>query len=421
MADITIADDISWLEIRFENISLRWFEMKMQKNFNILSIIVPIHNVEKYLKKCIGSIIDQTYHNIQIILVDDGSVDASGRICDYYAEKEERIQVIHKENGGLVSARKAGLAVATGDYVSFVDGDDYIEADLYEKMMKDMLENDVDFVHTGYVCQDKVYNYFNNKRYELSEEISSQFIAGIFGEASLDHITPSIWSKLFKKEFIMKSYAKVPNEQSYGEDLISLCVCLLEGKSVYLHNLALYHYVKREGSLTDLDFASNIIRTAELYNVLKALFLEYGVYERLRLYLESYFLRMTISAMGKLGKGNAYMALYYYKEIDSIRGKRIIIYGAGKVGQDYYTQLRRFDFCCVAGWVDRDYQKYHYEYAEVLPIQQLKNLHYDVILIAIKNKDIAQQAKLELMESWGIAEGCIIWEEPKAVFDGLIL
>ena len=100
-----------------------------------ISIIVPIYNVEKYVRQCIESIINQTYKNIQIILVDDGSTDTSGLICDEYASIDDRIEVIHKKNGGLDSARKAGIAIASGKYVGYVDGDDWIEPFMYERMV----------------------------------------------------------------------------------------------------------------------------------------------------------------------------------------------------------------------------------------------------------------------------------------------
>ena len=97
-----------------------------------ISIIVPIYNIEEYLEKCISSIIKQTYTNLQIILVDDGSPDGSPLICDEYAKKDRRVKVIHKKNGGLVSARKAGLKIAQGEYICFVDGDDFVSNDMLE-------------------------------------------------------------------------------------------------------------------------------------------------------------------------------------------------------------------------------------------------------------------------------------------------
>ena len=100
-----------------------------------ISIIVPVYNIEEYLPRCIESILNQTYNNLELILVDDGSKDKSGEICDAYAKKDNRVVVLHKENGGSSSARNAGIAIAKGEYLGFVDSDDYIEPDMYEKMV----------------------------------------------------------------------------------------------------------------------------------------------------------------------------------------------------------------------------------------------------------------------------------------------
>ena len=109
-----------------------------------ISVIVPIFNVENYVRKCVDSILNQTFSDIEIILVDDGSTDASGRICDEYLSKDDRIRVIHKENGGLSDARNAGLDMCTGEYIGFVDGDDYIDGDMYELLYKNLIQYDAD-------------------------------------------------------------------------------------------------------------------------------------------------------------------------------------------------------------------------------------------------------------------------------------
>ena len=110
----------------------------------LISIIVPIYNVELYLEKCIESIINQTYKNLEIILVDDGSTDSCGKICDEYAKKDNRIKVIHKINGGLSDARNKGMEIAKGKYIGFVDGDDYVASDMYETLYKFSVKNSLD-------------------------------------------------------------------------------------------------------------------------------------------------------------------------------------------------------------------------------------------------------------------------------------
>jgi glycosyltransferase involved in cell wall biosynthesis len=128
----------------------------MSKSNNpLISLIVPVYNISKYLERCINSIIEQSYKNIEIILVDDGSTDNSGQICDAYKEHDNRIRVIHKINGGLSSARNAGLAIIKEEYVGFVDGDDFIDKYIYETLVKAILDNDADIVQTGFYHTDE--------------------------------------------------------------------------------------------------------------------------------------------------------------------------------------------------------------------------------------------------------------------------
>ena len=125
----------------------------------LISVIVPVYNVEKYLEKCIDSICNQTYRNLEIILVNDGSTDKSGILCDKFKIKDSRIIVIHKENGGLSDARNAGIDIANGEVLGFVDSDDYIMPEMYEKMLNIMYANDLDIVQCGYK---KVYENYDN-------------------------------------------------------------------------------------------------------------------------------------------------------------------------------------------------------------------------------------------------------------------
>ncbi|MDE6568601.1 MAG: glycosyltransferase [Lachnospiraceae bacterium] len=390
-------------------------------NKPLISVIVSVFNIEKYISKCIESITEQTYKNIQIILVDDGSTDTSGEICDKYAEKDARIQVIHKENEGPTSARNAGLAAANGNYVGFVDGDDYIDTEYYEVLLQDMMKNDVDFVHMGFMEEwentGTIYGSFETAKYELSRESKRYFIEGILGKSDVIHITPSIWSKLFKREFIRKCHAKVPSELSYGEDLLCLSVCLLEGNSVCLNKSAMYHYVRRQGSLTDTTCVSAIIKISERYHALKNLFIQYGEYEGLRFYLETDTARSVMRAIKKIGRCVEDISFYYLRDTATIKGKRVVIYGAGSVGQGYYAQISRYSSCTIVGWVDLKYQRYHFDYAEVQPVTQLDEWQYDIILVAIKDEDKAKQIKFELMEQRGIPDKMILWERPGSIFD----
>ena len=194
----------------------------------MISIIVPIYNIEAYLEECIKSIIKQTYKELEIILVDDGSTDGSSEICDEFASQDKRIKVIHKQNEGLVLARKNGLQYVKGDYVLFVDGDDWIESNMCEELMKVMKQTDADIVHSGYF-RELVLNlppglYYSRNSYRADEFIRKH----ILNAEPDEEISFSIWSKLFRTPVIKKSYGLVPDCVDYGEVLLNLIACACE-------------------------------------------------------------------------------------------------------------------------------------------------------------------------------------------------
>lgn len=168
-----------------------------------ISVIVPIYKVEMYLRQCIDSIIGQTYKNLEIILVDDGSPDNCGKICDEYAAQDERVIVVHKSNGGLSDARNAGLDIATGQYIGMVDSDDWLDVDMYESMYKNIVTYDADIACCGY------YRSYKNKNIPVgidgtkkiflwdSEEAIRQTFSSINGRGGV-HLFCA-WNKLYKK------------------------------------------------------------------------------------------------------------------------------------------------------------------------------------------------------------------------------
>ena len=127
---------------------------------HLVSIVVPVYNVEKYLKRCVDSIINQSYNNIEILLVDDGSTDSSGKICDDYLKKDSRIKVIHKQNGGLSDARNFGIDKSTGDYLSFIDSDDWIEKDMIMNLFNSIINEKSDISIEFMIIKKKMLNHF---------------------------------------------------------------------------------------------------------------------------------------------------------------------------------------------------------------------------------------------------------------------
>lgn len=168
---------------------------------SLISVIVPIYNVEKYLDRCVDSIINQTYKNLEIILVDDGSPDNCPQMCDDYAKKDSRIKVVHKENGGLSDARNAGMKVATGEYVSFIDSDDYISLDFYEILLQTMIDNDSDIVECG------VVKFYENGKFDeySDDQMIKNFntVDGLEGLINENSFHQYVWNKLYKSNIAL--------------------------------------------------------------------------------------------------------------------------------------------------------------------------------------------------------------------------
>lgn len=166
---------------------------------SIISIIIPVYNVEAYLSECIDSIIGQTYKNLEIILIDDESIDSSGKCCDDYAKKDNRIKVIHKKNGGAASARNEGLKIATGEYLTFVDSDDYLDSNACEYMINKIQEHNADLIQCGlrYVYKNKKFDYRSNI---LVNELTEFDVETYLKRYTFDWTCGLACDKLFRRE-----------------------------------------------------------------------------------------------------------------------------------------------------------------------------------------------------------------------------
>ena len=209
----------------------------------IISIIVPIYNVGKYLPKCIESILNQTFKNFELILVNDGSTDNSGVVCDDYAKKDTRIKIIHKSNGGVSSARNAGLYVAKGEYIGFVDPDDYIDKNMYEKLYRLFIDNNSDIA----ICRfnREINGKIQNK--ESTEEIIELNNMVAMNELFKGNLYRfSLCNKLFSKKCF--NDVLFPEERIH-EDLSTTYKLFANSKKAVYINYCGYIYVRRENSI----------------------------------------------------------------------------------------------------------------------------------------------------------------------------
>ena len=224
-----------------------------------LSIIVPVYNVEKYLCKCIDSILNQTFKDFELILVDDGSQDRCGFICDDYAKKDCRVKVIHKINGGLSSARNAGLDISKGEYIGFVDSDDFIERDMYESLIKAIEKSEAKIAITGIqtITNNKVERTF----YTEEEKILSSYEALrliLYGKISV-----SVWNKIYHNEIFKK--LRFPEGKIHEDTFIVTDIYKDNFKVIFLNNEK-YNYIIRDGSIMDQIYKKPNNDSIEAYN-----------------------------------------------------------------------------------------------------------------------------------------------------------
>lgn len=216
-----------------------------------VSIIVPIYKVEKYLSKCIDSIITQSYSNLEIILINDGSPDNCGNICDDYSRKDNRIQVIHKKNGGLSDARNEGLKIASGEYISFIDSDDYIDKDFYKILVDLIKSNNADVAQCAYkktTENDNLDYKINTLEEKKNDNISLHnldILNSLYGTEKYTVIW-NVWNKLYKRELLRNIY--FPKGKLH-EDVFTTYKILYRAKTLVSTNKQLYFYTQRATSI----------------------------------------------------------------------------------------------------------------------------------------------------------------------------
>lgn len=245
----------------------------------LFSVIVPIYNIEKYIKRCIDSVLSQSFTDFELILVDDGSPDKCGAICDEYAGKDTRIKVIHKENGGLVSARQAGIKVASGDYIFHLDGDDAVLPDALESAQNIIKETNADIVSFSYKCSvneeigETVCDLVNEGLYR-KEKIEQHIFPKLLSDKNMNHIFYFLWGKAIKRELATKHQLGVNTAISLGEDLSCIVPCYLEAETVYMSKKAIYLYTIRNDSIST-DFKTHqISQIADVITGLRGLNIE---------------------------------------------------------------------------------------------------------------------------------------------------
>ncbi|MEZ3485040.1 MAG: glycosyltransferase [Lachnospiraceae bacterium] len=355
----------------------------------MISVVVAIYNVENYLCQCIESLISQTYTDIEIILVDDGSLDQSGIICDEYGKQDSRVRVIHKKNGGAVSARKAGLREAKGEYITCIDGDDWLESEMYERMLQKLENENVDVVMCGRyedtgMCSREVYQGIKEGRYgkeQMLDEVYPKMLTG--AEFFEWGIFPSTWDKLFRKECLYGWQMKVDNRIKMGDDAACVYPCLLCADSIYIMHECFYHYRQTVSSMIKQvrQRRDERNRYRILFHTVNQIFTEYaGIYD-LREQWVQYLLFLMIPRADTLYQDIEELD-YLFPFPNVKKHSRIILYCAGTYGQRLYHYLKRTGFCEIIAWVDQNYKELRKQGLSVESPGVIHGRSYDAIVIA---------------------------------------
>lgn len=320
----------------------------------LISVVVPVYNVEKYLKKCIDSTINQTYKKLEIILVDDGSTDSSKEICDEYIKQDSRIKVIHKENGGLSSARNAGIDIASGKYIGFIDSDDWIEKSMLEKLINLAEKSDSDIVLCNYFMAYDEKNQIQKEDIEYKEYSNYEALNKIYDD-KLGVSMIIAWNKLYNIELF--NNIRYPAGKVHEDEFITYKLLFKANRICYL-NEKLVYYRQQNKSITNSKFnkkrldilqafeeranyIKNIVKDKELYK--KTLTEYYGVIIRCYFkYKESYEGdKKTLKEMLKKARN------IYIKNIFSFKWslKLRVIYTTFIINPNIYKTIERISMC----------------------------------------------------------------------------
>lgn len=377
----------------------------------LVSVIVPIYQIDRYIGICIESLMNQTYRNIEIILVDDGSSDRSPEICDLYAKKDNRIKVIHKKNGGLVSARKAGIEASKGEYIGYVDGDDWVDSGYYESLVKTITEYDSDIVVAGmsrdlFSTSSKITSKIPSGNYEGDRLIKLKQNMLAFERFSRIGITTYVWNKLFKREMLLKYQMNVDNGISIGEDAAVTYPYIMFSNKVSVIDNCDYHYRQREDSMLKkaTAYGKEVIGLKKLYEHLMTAAESYDDSFNYKDQIRDFVLGICIMRSGGVLKEIRDEFSPYDREF---YGSNIVVYSAGTFGQQLMRRIKENEYCNVVGWIDADYKEYRRCCLDVDSIESVDFMKFDYVLVATVDGVMADNIKSKLV--WrGIPEEKIL-------------
>lgn len=366
------------------------------KDDPLLSVVIPVYNVEKYLDRCMESVLGQTYRNLEIILVDDGSADSSGDMCDAYAAKDKRVRVIHKENAGTTSARKSGALAATGVYITLVDSDDWIEKNMYEDMLDVMTGSDADIVISG-----KFRDYGNH-----SAEEKEGIAAGVYEGKELEEkvlmqmistdrfyenkVSAVLWNKVYRRTLYIKYQMQVDDSIQMFDDAACVYPCILNANRIAVTGASYYHYCIRGGTVASVLHRDSWERYQVLFHGIKEEFEKHilrvpNIMRQFEVF-QSYAILLQCTDRIVCYKNGT---LFPFGQVK--KEERLVIYGAGRFGSALKQTLEEKFQCNVVAWVDKSGKD------GTVDLEYLNKNEYDKVMIGVLKANLIEQIEEELL------------------------
>lgn len=386
----------------------------MNSENKLLSVIIPVYNVEQYIEECVESILKQKYMPLEIILVDDGSSDHSGMLCDLLSKRNKCIKVLHVQNGGITKARLLGVGAAKGRWVTFVDADDWIDEGAYENIVGD---KDADIVVTG-ICR-----FINEKRKIMQmpyfregfygkEDMLNEIFPSMLWTPKLETwaLDPSLCTKIFKREIIIEYLRKASEVGSdYGEDSIVTFPMMLHVNSIYISQKIYYFHRQRtlreiSPYIQDEHF---FLKLSKVYAYLEKQFKLTEYWEVMKNQLDCFF----ISSVEMKKRCYEYPVLNFsiFFPMDRIpKESRVVLYGAGDLGKQYWEQNLKYHFCNIVLWVDKNYENIQLRNSKIENPEIMSEIEFDYVVIAVDNYYIARDIAMYL-KKYRIKKENIIW------------
>ncbi len=336
----------------------------------------------------------QTYTNMEIIVINDGSDDGTAQLCERFALSDDRIILINQTNCGVVEARRAGIERAAGKYICFVDGDDWVDQNMLQVMQTKI--DEVDMVSVGVVWEVKSGDYINRRdgfpvgKYYKEESLSEIYSKMLYNleNGTSQSLTTWMWNKMFLTDKVKEIYAGVDSSLTIFEDAVFVYHYLLQSKGVVLTDDYLYHYRYNSHSASHRVDDKTIESLSVAYRNFLSMFadspVEYGLMEQTR----HWFLEKCYFALNeRMGMDHDCRIIRYLLDTRGLDNKKIILYGAGRVGKDLYRQLSALNYEIVL-WADRRYETCGADGDCVSAPYDILQSTYDLILIAAENGDL---------------------------------